>query len=270
MTLFVDHVVINRSGMGCSWLAMILQMPPNRREFTIGLNSLSCKLRDRCREAFSVSNTKPARMDGLWSRVAFLITLHTLDGVVAQEPISSKPRPAREVDIADVGPPFDVKSFSAFTLPDDRNAIRQYLRAGSGLVNLQTITGIQRYEGALKSADDGAINWKEANADVRRWLEANRSALALWKIGTEFADAIEVPFAQLDSFSLLPACDNARGFVRLALLEASRLYVKSLPADPFGKGEPIHYRLETTPRQQAIVWSVGPAKDVIFRFAAPR
>jgi hypothetical protein len=33
-------------------------------------------------------------------------------------------------------------------------------------------------------------------------------------------------------------------------------YLKSIPADPFGKGEPFHYRRETDPRQGAVLWSV--------------
>jgi hypothetical protein len=34
-------------------------------------------------------------------------------------------------------------------------------------------------------------------------------------------------------------------------------YLKSLPADPFGKGEPFHYRREPNVRDGAVVWSVG-------------
>lgn len=34
-------------------------------------------------------------------------------------------------------------------------------------------------------------------------------------------------------------------------------YLTALPPDPFGKGEPMHYRRENTTPQQAILWSVG-------------
>jgi len=65
-------------------------------------------------------------------------------------------------------------------------------------------------------------------------------------------------------------------------------YLKSVPADPFGKGEPFHYRRETDPQQGAILWSVwtdgidqngkievdrdreGASGDKIFRIASPR
>jgi hypothetical protein len=33
-------------------------------------------------------------------------------------------------------------------------------------------------------------------------------------------------------------------------------YLKEIPADPFGKGEPFHYRRETDPQRGAVVWSV--------------
>jgi hypothetical protein len=33
-------------------------------------------------------------------------------------------------------------------------------------------------------------------------------------------------------------------------------YLKSIPADPFGKGEPFRYRREPDPKQSAVVWSV--------------
>ena len=65
-------------------------------------------------------------------------------------------------------------------------------------------------------------------------------------------------------------------------------YLKSIPADPFGKGEPFHYRRDSDPRTGAILWSVwtdridqdgkleadpqreGGPGDKIFRIAAPR
>jgi hypothetical protein len=33
-------------------------------------------------------------------------------------------------------------------------------------------------------------------------------------------------------------------------------YLTSIPADPYGKGEPFHYRRETNPRE-AVLWSVA-------------
>jgi hypothetical protein len=65
-------------------------------------------------------------------------------------------------------------------------------------------------------------------------------------------------------------------------------YLKSIPADPFGKGEPFHYRRDSESRKDAILWSVwtdgidqggkleadpqreGEPGDKIFRIAAPR
>jgi len=65
-------------------------------------------------------------------------------------------------------------------------------------------------------------------------------------------------------------------------------YLKSVPADPFGKGEPFHYRREADSLRGAILWSVwtdridqngkievprdreGASGDKIFRIASPR
>ena len=64
--------------------------------------------------------------------------------------------------------------------------------------------------------------------------------------------------------------------------------LKMIPLDPFGKGEPFHYRREADPQQGAILWSVwtdgidqngkievggdreGASGDKIFRIASPR
>ena len=35
-----------------------------------------------------------------------------------------------------------------------------------------------------------------------------------------------------------------------------RGYLKSIPPDPFGKGEPFRYRRESAPRGGAVVWSI--------------
>ncbi len=34
-------------------------------------------------------------------------------------------------------------------------------------------------------------------------------------------------------------------------------YLKSVPLDPFGKGEPMHYRLDGPSTDHAVLWSVG-------------
>jgi hypothetical protein len=57
-------------------------------------------------------------------------------------------------------------------------------------------------------------------------------------------------------------------------------YLKSIPIDPFGKGEPFRYRLEPGPKGAAIVWSVwldgidrggvDLADDWALRVVAPR
>jgi hypothetical protein len=128
-------------------------------------------------------------------------------------------------DVPDVGEPFDVKAFEAYSLPAGKNAVSLYLLAQRSLVKLDyRREAFARSEGTEKSARQAAlIGWGHANEDARLWLGANAKALGVWKVGTTRAEAIEVPLDEFWMESLLPACDDARTFVALALLKASQL-----------------------------------------------
>jgi hypothetical protein len=126
-------------------------------------------------------------------------------------------------DIPDVGEPFDLETFAAFSVPNDKNAISQYLLAQRALVGLGKSMPPPRIVAAEDSARRAAVaDWSEANEDARNWLEANRKALEIWKPGTNCDEAIEVPLDGITISALLPAATNAQAFARLALLEASR------------------------------------------------
>jgi hypothetical protein len=128
-------------------------------------------------------------------------------------------------DIADVGEPFDVKAFEAYSLPAGKNADSLYALAQRSLVKLDYSTG--RYtqnEATQKSARQAAVaGWGKANPDARKWLNANEKALAAWKAGTTRAEGIEVPLSECGCESLLPVSNDARIFAALALLKASHL-----------------------------------------------
>jgi hypothetical protein len=129
-------------------------------------------------------------------------------------------------DILDVGEPFDVKAFAAYSLPAGKNALSLYQLAQRSLERLPRARAAQA--SARKAALEG---WGEANEDVRQWLKANGKALGAWKSGTERADAIEVPLDEICMESLLPVSQDARSFVAVALLEASRLAAAGNLAD---------------------------------------
>jgi hypothetical protein len=139
---------------------------------------------------------------------------------------------SRRDDVPDVGEPFDVEKFESFSLPNEKNAISQYLLAQRALVRFDSLMPVARIRPADESARAAALNsWNDANPDARAWLKANRKALELWKIGAARDESIEVPYESLNTYSELPASTDARIFVQLALLEASRLIQERRAAD---------------------------------------
>ncbi len=128
----------------------------------------------------------------------------------------------RTEQFPDVGEPFDVEAFAAFSLPNDLNAISQYLLAQRALIPLERSLVPPR-SGSIEDTArrEALLNWSEANDAERKWLEANQTTLELWKLGTTRDEAIEVPFDRLSITSLLPAANDVRLFVSLALLKAS-------------------------------------------------
>jgi hypothetical protein len=142
--------------------------------------------------------------------------------------------------ISDVGAPFDVREFCSVSVPDDKNAFTYYRRAArllvtqAALVNSPNPNGRQttwdRFLGSLDETLEKG--WPRANEDVRLWLAGNDLALETWKRGTECADAIEIPPAEINVLGPYGTFyQPARDFARLACLEAARLSAGSRPAE---------------------------------------
>ena len=117
--------------------------------------------------------------------------------------------------LPDVGDPFDVEAFRSFTIPDERNAFVLYRRAGAMLKPLAD------YLKGSKDKIGPLIQWSEAGPDVRRWVEDNREAMAVYRQGTERPDALDqsVVFGR-EGFRTY---QELWVFHLLVLLEASRL-----------------------------------------------
>ncbi|HEV8003626.1 MAG TPA: hypothetical protein VGP63_27425, partial [Planctomycetaceae bacterium] len=128
-------------------------------------------------------------------------------------------------DVPDVGEPFDVKAFEAYSLPAGKNADSLYLLAQRSLIKLDyQRAAFARSEATEKNARQAALmGWGQANEDARKWLDANAKALGAWMSGTARDEAIEVPLAELGFESELPVSNDARTFARLALMKASQL-----------------------------------------------
>jgi glyoxylase-like metal-dependent hydrolase (beta-lactamase superfamily II) len=93
--------------------------------------------------------------------------------------------------LPDIGDPFDVAAFHAFSVPDNQNPFTFLRRAEEKLT---------------PSRPSVAISWSQADAVSRQWVEANRQAIGLFQQGAEQSDAAN------------PAGESVVNVQRLALL----------------------------------------------------
>ena len=99
-------------------------------------------------------------------------------------------------------------------IPDDRNAFVLYRQAAALFKRLKP-SGTS--PGLAVGVD---TPWAKASPEIRRWAEANREALALYRRGADRPDALDAPTGTLGEYDRFQAVIP---FQRLALLEASRL-----------------------------------------------
>ena len=83
--------------------------------------------------------------------------------------------------LPDIGDPFDVAAFRAFSIPDDQNAFAFFRRAN------EKLTPIRSGEGPYP--DDPKFSWSIANPASREWAGENREALELFLQGADRPDA---------------------------------------------------------------------------------
>jgi hypothetical protein len=100
--------------------------------------------------------------------------------------------------LPDIGDPFDVRAFRAFSIPDDQNAFTFLRRAEENLTPSPPIL---------------ALTWSQADQKSREWVETNRPAIELFQRGADQSDA-----ANPDGDSTL----NGQRMALLVLLEADR------------------------------------------------
>jgi hypothetical protein len=120
--------------------------------------------------------------------------------------------------LPDIGEPFDVQAFRSATLPDDQNAFVLYRQAAALLKPLRE----SEADTAKARRVVALLGWSKAAPEVRRWVEANREALALYRQASERPDALDhLP----DSFhpTRYWHLRSSLNFIQeMALLEASR------------------------------------------------
>jgi hypothetical protein len=115
-------------------------------------------------------------------------------------------------DLPDVGDPPGLDALKAIDVSDDRNAFVVYRQA------IAKYRPLAPGEIGLQSTFD----WSKADPKIRRWVDDNREALAIWRRATERPDALLIPPDQLTFETRMDEIQNLRDFARLASLAASR------------------------------------------------
>lgn len=113
-------------------------------------------------------------------------------------------------NLTDVGDPFDVSAFTASDVPESDNAFTFYRQA---------LRRFEPFEGRVATSEIGKLRragWSAPSSGTLAWMQRNREALALWKVGAERPGAIPGPTTPHELQTL-------NQFTLLALLEAARL-----------------------------------------------
>ena len=113
--------------------------------------------------------------------------------------------------------PFDVAKFGRIEVPDSENAMVAYRSAFARTGELE----YRDYQVAQKAWS--VTDWSVADPEVRRWAEDHRHFLPIWLPATELRESLLVEPESMEMGTNLGPVQSLRPFVRLALLEGSRL-----------------------------------------------
>jgi hypothetical protein len=114
--------------------------------------------------------------------------------------------------------PFDVVKYARVEVPDADNAILAYREIFARFGDLSAKTYNVPSEKAWIVSD-----WSSADPEVRRWADDQRNALEAWVPTNDRTDSLLVQPGELRMGTLLEPLQSIRPYVRLALLEGSRL-----------------------------------------------
>lgn len=121
-------------------------------------------------------------------------------------------------NLPDSPEPFDLAKYGRVEVPDADNAMVAYREAISKVIEPDTrgygVTDIRAWE---------VSDWSVADPGVRRWAEDYRGTLEEWIPANDRGDSLEVQPEDLRMGTALEISQKVRPFVRLALLEGSRL-----------------------------------------------
>ncbi len=137
----------------------------------------------------------------------------------------------------DVGEPFDVEAFSAYRLPDEKNAFTHYRKVVALFVSEQKVlegNPSVKPQDFVDSAVAGLEDWSRAIPAVQDWVALNRAALDELQRGADCEESLLVSPEQAATVSASVADSPAislRTCSRLEGLEAMRRLSKGHPAD---------------------------------------
>jgi hypothetical protein len=128
--------------------------------------------------------------------------------------------------IPEMPEPFDEIAYSTWEVPAIDDAFTYYREAAAlhqklvADLKAQGITDIREPEDSLLILQEG---WSEATDSTKKWLELHQESLAAWRRGTEKDQGLNVLPSKLTIDSIWNVVQEQRKFVRLAILEESRL-----------------------------------------------
>ncbi len=134
-------------------------------------------------------------------------------------------RAVRLSRVPPTGEPFELNPVLEFAVPDSDNAFVEYRAARGLLVRRDPKVDQDVFE---KAQSDG---WESATEPVRKWLDANRPFMELWRKGTAKSDAQYLPAWEYRSETEFNEVHEAREFSRLVRLESSRLLAEGQPEE---------------------------------------
>ena len=114
--------------------------------------------------------------------------------------------------------PFDLAKYGRVAVPDADNAMVAYREIFAKFGDLHAGS----YKVATSTAWD-VSDWSAADPEVRRWAEDHRKALEAWLSANDRPDSLLVQPAALRMRTDLEELQRIRRYVRLALLEGSRI-----------------------------------------------
>jgi hypothetical protein len=122
-------------------------------------------------------------------------------------------RESRLAFLPDFGDPFDPAQLRALRVPDERNAFTLYREAAE----------VSHHDPRIElQIFNAPYAWPRSDPQALAYLDANREALELWRLGCERPEALYSPIDQIAFSTEMKLYKEHRHFVRMALVVANR------------------------------------------------